>query len=792
MKKILFLSTIASLVTVLFYSCNRNTPKDSESISSKEFSQIELPKGTNLSINSIQIYENGGKKIKIDPSGKFETNANSLLVLGKNNRILYLSFLSSDTIPSKKKVFLNSLETAVSLLLPIFPNVFVPTPTASFEALKKLIAQLEETKLLATAIDNSIVRNGYLDIDDVETELSIATKKIVSLAGLDYDLQKSTKLTNTHFHSRKEAGSIPPPMVINNIYKGVRLDIIKSLFMPESKKWHCDMTGYNSRFGYIAMVHAYKDREGIVYPYSDSFWDQMKFIIPPMNVSKFMGTFYSWSGIKSYISDTKKLITEEGFGFGDMTWDQSKLGGIHMNFQKSNDVVLVLAPQESDNLLIFNAVMAFLSPAISLIGGDVKDKNSFTKDFTYKFVYKLATDPIFVNQIKEIITDQSLPQSKKAHKIYKKIEGKFINFITGEAVKLFPNLATSLADEAFKKSLTDTRFIDKLIKLTGDVTMSYLGLLEHSFYFDMTLNFEEAKKLNISPEVKDLTLKVGKVEKVQITSGSGNYNAYSTNKDIAKISLTGNSVEISPVKVGKTFMIIQDKQTGEEIEVQLKILSQIEIEYVSIPKGKDTFYTYNNHSYEKEINEFKISKFEVTFEQYDAFCEATGRKKPTDNNWGRGRRPVINITYDDAVEFANYVGARLPSVEEWEYACRAETKTIFNTGDCLSTDQANYDGNKPYQECSKGVYREQTRLVGSFPPNKWGVYDTHGNVTEWTSTGHTTNMGGNMTYWVKGGSYKSSAQECTTIYRVALSSASGYAGTPVIYDNVGIRLVLKE
>lgn len=62
MKKILFLSTIASLVTVLFYSCNRNTPKDSESISSKEFSQIELPKGTNLSINSIQIYENGGKK----------------------------------------------------------------------------------------------------------------------------------------------------------------------------------------------------------------------------------------------------------------------------------------------------------------------------------------------------------------------------------------------------------------------------------------------------------------------------------------------------------------------------------------------------------------------------------------------------------------------------------------------------------------------------------------------------------------------------------------------------------
>ena len=138
------------------------------------------------------------------------------------------------------------------------------------------------------------------------------------------------------------------------------------------------------------------------------------------------------------------------------------------------------------------------------------------------------------------------------------------------------------------------------------------------------------------------------------------------------------------------------------------------------------------------IPAFAMAKTEVTFNEWNA-CVADGScsHRPGDQGWGRGNRPVINVSWNDAQEYVRWLSRttgeeyRLPSESAWEYAARAGTTTRFNTGNCISTDQANFDGNFPPSGCSKGQYRKRTVAVGSFPGNAFGLHDMHGNVWEW-------------------------------------------------------------
>ena len=146
---------------------------------------------------------------------------------------------------------------------------------------------------------------------------------------------------------------------------------------------------------------------------------------------------------------------------------------------------------------------------------------------------------------------------------------------------------------------------------------------------------------------------------------------------------------------------------------------------------------------------FAVGRYEVTFAEWNA-CLAEGGcngHRPGEKGWGRGRRPVINVSWKDAQSYVRWLSRktgkryRLLSEAQWEYAARAGTTGPFHTGPTISKDQANYQ-------------RRLTVPVGSFPANGFGLHDVHGNVWEWVEDCWHGNYGGAPSdggAWTSGG-----------------------------------------
>jgi formylglycine-generating enzyme required for sulfatase activity len=129
---------------------------------------------------------------------------------------------------------------------------------------------------------------------------------------------------------------------------------------------------------------------------------------------------------------------------------------------------------------------------------------------------------------------------------------------------------------------------------------------------------------------------------------------------------------------------------------------------------------------------FSLGRYPVTFAEYETFCAATGQATPSDSRWGRARRPVINVSWDEALAYIDWLngelslerdtGYRLPSEAEWEYACRAGTDTRRWWGDEWDSKKAN--GQLSFE-------RGRTSPVDHYEANPWGLHDMIGNVYEW-------------------------------------------------------------
>ncbi len=207
--------------------------------------------------------------------------------------------------------------------------------------------------------------------------------------------------------------------------------------------------------------------------------------------------------------------------------------------------------------------------------------------------------------------------------------------------------------------------------------------------------------------------------------------------------LTLQATEPNKIKIQQVFVVglqkrwglkVQIPKVGEEFRDQLKSGGQAP-PMIILPTGSFKMGS-NDYGDEKPIHEvkidheFAIGKYQVTFEDYDLYCERTGQSKPSDQGWGRGKRPVINVSWDEAVKYCEWLSKetdkkyRLPTEAEWEYACRATSQTKWCFGD-------NENDLKEYAWYSANS-DSKTQEVREKKPNKFGLFDMHGNVWEWT------------------------------------------------------------
>ncbi|RZM79548.1 formylglycine-generating enzyme family protein [Leptolyngbya iicbica] len=255
-----------------------------------------------------------------------------------------------------------------------------------------------------------------------------------------------------------------------------------------------------------------------------------------------------------------------------------------------------------------------------------------------------------------------------------------------------------------------------------------------------------------------------------------------------------------------------EKQQGQGRQLVELLGDDLTLEMVWVPSGSFIMGSPTDEpertsdegpQHEVAVSSFLIGRYPVTQAQW-RFVAGLQRIQ-TKLNPGLSNKllkfeghdlPVIKVSWNEAQEFCQRLSAytqreyRIPSESEWEYACRAETKTPFHFGEMITTDLANYNGSEVYNNGPTGQNRDKTTRVGSFPANKWGISDMHGNVWEWCEDMWHSNYEGapiDGSAWtqsddkrpvMRGGSWFTFSRGCRSAYREPAnrSGALNYVG----------------
>lgn len=276
----------------------------------------------------------------------------------------------------------------------------------------------------------------------------------------------------------------------------------------------------------------------------------------------------------------------------------------------------------------------------------------------------------------------------------------------------------------------------KLLKLSSVAVLVFFAWFTIAADLTLASNYN-GRTSGFEPNMEDLMEETGETPAMEAAPGKNEEPEYRPNiieKPGKKKKLRWWTIVIGSVIVGGlvTYALISKSR---KCHYDTKVL---DFEWVKIPAGEFTMGTESSEGEADErpkhtvyLDEYEISKYEVTFEQYDKFCDDTDRERPEDNGWQRGNNPVIDVTWADAKDFCDWLTRKstcyrfaLPTEAQWEKAARGTDKRKYPWGNESPEGRANYDN-------PNGRIVEVGRYPDGVSP--YGVHDMAGNVWEWCS-----------------------------------------------------------
>ncbi len=637
-------------------------------VKSDNLFNLVLPEDAAISQSDVVVRAYGNE---IDPSqdNVYHTDANAVSVMDKQGRMIYECYASADTLEAHRVIDINAMETAYSFLLPLFPFPFDTTPDAILERLKSLLAELPETHALAAAIDRSILRNGYLEIEEIETECNAAKDAIIEKLGLRNNYLKPGQTNSPRYKSRAE------PQLLNGHHKyGIYVELDNSEWYENLHSWKCYFTAYNSNmFAYMAWTKGYRDENGIAYLYEFDIKKLYKSILKPQRLKTFMDSFTTWEGFSDFFIDSWHLAFYPDFGIGDMTWDKTKKS-FDLDFYDEKEILVAIGPADNDKMYLYNIMKSLIQPVAKKVVKKALDLDD--EDYFLNFCFDEALDADFWNGLLAIKSSND-SYGEKAVELFKliwpKLEDQLKKYFEEELKTKAEQFVwdrwgfTAAGDlqHAFEVIDNNKFYWLKKIEFAGDLILGIIGLNEGNICYEMSLNF-----------------------------GVEDVPAY-------KEDFVVNGVNFSMVKVrGGSFNMgapKNDKKASKDEKPQHKVT----------------------------LDNFAIGETEVT----QALWEAVMGNNPS--KFKGPDLPVDNVSWYDCQEFINKLNElkitegqfRFPTEAEWEYAARGGQHSLGNiyAGSLQIKEVAWYEENS----------EKKTHPVKGLESNELGIYDMSGNVMEW-------------------------------------------------------------